>query len=120
MLHQAVLLAARNTELEEQLAVMTKRKTRKRKQIQKGGTMEYGEAAAQVAAKASVAAERSRKARGSGDQERAQPALRRCGNCGGTGHNTQTCKKDTEVSSESDASTTYAGSFFNSVEIGEL
>jgi hypothetical protein len=34
MLHQAVLLAARNTELEEQLAVMTKRKTRKRKRIQ--------------------------------------------------------------------------------------
>jgi hypothetical protein len=28
MLHQAVLLAARNTELEEQSAVMTKRKTR--------------------------------------------------------------------------------------------
>jgi hypothetical protein len=33
MLHQAVLLAARNTELEEQLAVMTKRNLRKRKRI---------------------------------------------------------------------------------------
>jgi hypothetical protein len=114
MLHQAVLLAARNTELEEQLAVMTKRKSRKRKRIQQGGTMEFGEAAAQVAAEASVAAERSKKARGSGDQERAQPALRRCGNCGETGHNARTCKKDTEVSSESDASTMYAGSLFNS------
>jgi hypothetical protein len=45
--------------------------------------MEYGEAAAQVAAEASVAAERSKKARGGGDQERAQLALRRYGNCGG-------------------------------------
>jgi hypothetical protein len=36
---QAVLLAARNTELEEQLAVMAKRKTRKHKRIQHGGTM---------------------------------------------------------------------------------
>ena len=50
---------------------MTKRKSRKRKRIQQGGTMEYGEAAAQVAAEVSVAAERSKKARGGGDQERA-------------------------------------------------
>jgi hypothetical protein len=71
MLHQAVLLAAQNSELKEQLAVMTKRKTRKRKRIQQGGTMEFGEAAAQVAAEASVAAERSEKACGGGDQERA-------------------------------------------------
>jgi hypothetical protein len=77
MLHQAVLLAARNTELEERLAVLTKRKTRKRKRIQQGGTMDYGEAAARVAAEASVAAERSMKARGGSNQERAQPALRR-------------------------------------------
>jgi hypothetical protein len=70
-----------------------------------------------VAAEASVVAERSKKARGGGDQERAQPALRRCGNCGGTGYNARTCKKDTEASSELDASTTYVGSLFNSDEI---
>jgi ribosomal protein L32 len=115
-LHQNALLVARNKELEEQLAVMTKRKSRKRKRIQQGGTIEYGEAAAQVAAEASVAAERSKKARRGGDQERAQPALRRCGNCGGTGHNARTCKKDIEASSESDASTAYAGSLFDGDE----
>jgi hypothetical protein len=120
MLHQNALQAARIYELEEQLAVITKQKSRKRKHIQHGGTMEYGEAAAQVAAEASVAAERSKKARGSGDQEPAQPALRRCGNCGGTGHNARTCKKDTEVSSESDVSTTYVGSLFDSDKIEEL
>jgi hypothetical protein len=79
--------------------------------------MEYGEAAAQVALEASVAAGRSKKARSGSDQERAQLALRRCGNCGRTGHNARTCKKDTEISSTLDASTTYIGSLFHSDKI---
>jgi hypothetical protein len=41
MLYQNVLQAARITELEEQLAVLTKRRSRKRKQIQQGGSVEY-------------------------------------------------------------------------------
>jgi hypothetical protein len=102
MLHQNALQAARITELEEQLAVVTKRKARKRTHLQHGGTLEYGTAAAQVAAEASVAPQRSKKARGGGGvYETAQPALRRCGNCGATGHNARTCRKDTEISSES-------------------
>jgi hypothetical protein len=120
ILHQNALLAARNHKLEEQLAVMTKRKSRKCKRIQQGGAMEYNEAAAQVAAEASVATKQLKKACSGGDQERAQPALWRCGNCGGTGHNVRTCKKDTGASSESDASTTYIGSLFDSNEIEEL
>jgi hypothetical protein len=114
MLHENALQAARISELEEQLAIMTKRKARKRKRIQHGGTMEYSEAASRVAVEAAVAAERSKKPRGSSGQERAQLGVRRCGNCGGTGHNARTCKKDTKISSESDASTTYAGSLFDS------
>ena len=82
--------------------------------------MEYGTAAAQVAAEASTAPQRSKKARGSGNQETAQPALRRCGSCGATRHNTRTCKKDIEISSELDRSTTYIGSLFNSDKIKEL
>jgi hypothetical protein len=120
MLHQNALQAARIHELEEQLAVMTKRKSRKRKRIQQGGTIEYGTAAAQVAAEASTAPQRSKKARGGGNQELAQPAVRRCGSCGGTEHNARTCRKDTEISSESDVSTTYVGSLFDSDEIEEL
>jgi hypothetical protein len=85
--------------------------------IQHSGIIEYSEAAAQVAAEASVAAKRSKKARSGGDQERAQPALRRCRNCGRTRHNARTCKKDTKISSKLDASTTYIGSLFNSDEI---
>jgi hypothetical protein len=112
MLHQNALQAARITELEEQLAAITKRKARKRKRLQHGGTLEYGKGAAQVAAEASIATERAKKARGSSNQERAQPALRRCGNCGGTGHNARTCKKDIEISSKSDRSTSYIDSLF--------
>jgi len=73
--------------------------------------MEYG------TAEASTAPQRSKKARGGSDQEPAQPALRRCGICGRTGHNARTCKKDIEISSESDTSTTYIGLLFNSDEI---
>jgi hypothetical protein len=51
-----------------------------------------------------MAASRSKKACGCGDQGTAQPALRRCGNCGETGHNARTCKKDTEEDSESELS----------------
>jgi hypothetical protein len=105
--------------LEEQLAVITKRKTRKRKRLQHGSTLEYGTAAARGAAEASAAPQRSKKARGSSNHETAQPALQRCGTCGGTGHNARTYKKDTEASSKSDPSTVYAGSLLNSDEIEE-
>ena len=104
MLHQNALLVARNRELEEQLAVMTKRKSRKRKWIQQGGTIEYGTAAAQVAVEASVAPQGSKKASSSSNQETARP----------TGHNARTYKKDIEISSESDSSTTDLESIINS------
>ena len=45
-----------------------------------------------------------RKARCGGDGERAQPAVRRCGNCKEIGHNARACTRDTEMSSESDVS----------------
>lgn len=105
MLHPVALMSSRITELEEQIAVLTKRKSRKRKRIQHGGTMEYGQGAAQVAAEASRALQGSKRARCTDGQERAQPGVRRCRNCGGTGHNARTCQVDRAASSESDAST---------------
>ncbi|KAK7178017.1 transposase [Paraphaeosphaeria sporulosa] len=107
MLHQNARQSARISELEEQLDVMTKRKSRKRKQLQKGGTLEYGETADQVAAEPSSTAQQSKKARGQGGQDRAPATQRRCGTCGGAGHNTRTCRQVEEVASESEASTQY-------------
>jgi hypothetical protein len=116
MLHQNALISARITELEEQLAVITKQKSRKRKRIQHSGTLEYREASTQVAAKATVARQSSKQSRGSNSHTTVTAGLRRCGNCGGTGHNARTCRKDIEVSSESDSSTQYIGSLFDSDE----
>ena len=110
MLHENVIIKARVRELEEQLAEIIKRKGRKRKQIQHGGTMEYGAAALSVAESATAACTVSKKARVGSSQERAQPGQRHCGNCGKTGHNARTCQKDTEEDSASDASASYAGS----------
>ena len=107
MLHENVLIKARVRALQEQLAVMTKRKSRKRKRIQQGGTMEYGTAAAQVAAEASTASRMVKKARSSGGAEQVQPTQRRCGICGDTGHNARTCQKGQEPASEPDAGILY-------------
>ena len=104
MLHKNILMEARVWELEEQLIEMTKRKACKRKRIQHGGTMEYGIAASYVATEVSIVPQLSKKARGSGGQEKAQPTQRHCRNCGETGHNARTCKIDEEEASESDAS----------------
>jgi len=63
MLHQNVLQAARITELEEQLAVLTKRRSRKRKQIQQGGSIEYGIGALQAGVDAGLSAQQSKRTR---------------------------------------------------------
>jgi hypothetical protein len=54
ILHQNALQAARITELEEQLAAITQRKTCKQKRIQQDGTMEYSEQSWQQASQAGL------------------------------------------------------------------
>ena len=116
MLHQNTLLAARVSELEQQLDTITKRKARKRKRIQHGGTIEYSVGSAKVATEASTATQQSKKTRRSVGLEQAQPAVRHCSSCGGIGHNARTCQKDIEGSSESDESIIFTGSLFDSDE----
>lgn len=69
-----------------------------------------------MAVGASMVSQPSKRARHSGGREIAQPALRRCGNCGGVGHYRQTCQNDLEVSSESNSSVNFIGSIFDSDE----
>lgn len=64
MLHQNALMSSRIAELEEQLEVTGKRKARKRKRIQHGGTLEYGVVSVRVAAEATAALQPSKKAQG--------------------------------------------------------
>lgn len=117
IMHQNSLLVACIYEVEEQIAVIIKRKSRKRKQIQHDSTIEYRNAAAQVALEASAAPQQSKKARSSGSKELAQRAVRRFRNCSRTGHNARTCKIDTEISSDLAASMSYASSLLKSDEI---
>ncbi|KAF1923464.1 uncharacterized protein M421DRAFT_75370, partial [Didymella exigua CBS 183.55] len=96
ILYKNILIKACVRELEEQLAVITKRKLCKRKQIQHSGILEYGLAASRVAAEACVS------------------TVQRCRNYSKTGHNAQTCQEGAETSSKSNASTQYARLLFNS------
>jgi hypothetical protein len=91
----------------EQLAVMTKRKERKRKRLQKGGTLEYSEAADRVAASASLLVNPPKKRRSGGALEGALLPQRRCGTCGETRHNARTCQKDAAESSNSECTLAY-------------
>ena len=102
MLHSNVLKDARIQELEEQSNEMTKRKSRKRKRIQKGGIVEYSEGAALVPDGSLSKPHSKKKARSSDSAERARPIVRRCGNCGEPGHYAKTCRKVTDWISESD------------------
>lgn len=110
MLHKNVLMEARVRELEKQLAEVTKRRGRKRKRIQTGGTLDFGAGASQAAESASASRTAVKKARGEGSQERALPGQRRCRTCGGTGHNSRTCQKDVEEDSPLDTSKSYEAS----------
>lgn len=81
MLRQNALLTARNRDLEEQLNAITKRQAQKQKRLQTGGTLEYGTAAEQVAAVASLPVKVAKKAHNSEALGKALPGQRRCGNC---------------------------------------
>jgi hypothetical protein len=70
MLHKNVLIKARVQELKEQVAKLTRRRGRKRKQIQTGGTIEFGAGVLQVAESASAACTTSKKGGSRGSQER--------------------------------------------------
>lgn len=100
MLHQNVLQSARITELEEQLAVLTRRRSRKRKRIQQGGAIEYGIGALQAAADTGTSAQQSKRSRDEAGREGALPTQRRCRNCGIAGHNARTCQQDRDAPSE--------------------
>lgn len=61
----------RTSELEEQLVAITKRKARKRKRLQYGGTLEYGKVADQVTAEVSIVTMQLKKTRGSSNKKKA-------------------------------------------------
>jgi hypothetical protein len=95
VMHTAALLKAQVADLKEANQAATKRKARKRKQIQKHGSLtgaEGAELAAQSAAREQLEDERRQEAAQSGQGKRAKT---HCSRCKELGHNSRTCKKDT-------------------------
>ena len=94
-MHKAALLHAEIDDLKKANAAATKRKARKRNQIQKHGSLtgaEGAERAAQIAATQQVEDKRRQEAAQSGQGQRARI---RCSRCKELRHNSRTCKKDT-------------------------
>jgi hypothetical protein len=98
--HKLVLLQKRIAELEAANEAATRRKSRKRKRIQQGGTL-TAEEGLQLTTLMESAARGGRKRR-AGDEadDPAQRRRGRCGRCGETGHNSRTCKQEAAVDSE--------------------
>jgi hypothetical protein len=91
----AELMRDRITSLERANETATKRRSRKKKRIQRQGTLTKGEGEDILAQKeADQQIEREKRQRGERSGLRRQ-ALARCTRCRETGHNSRTCKKET-------------------------
>ena len=90
--HQAELMWDWVATLEKALEEATKRKSCKRKRIQKGKDISFEAASQLVPVDNGTVGESTKKSRGKARADGAQPTQRRCGNCGETGHNARTCQ----------------------------
>jgi hypothetical protein len=93
-MHTATLIAQHNKQLQAANAAASKRKARKRKHIQKGGTLSQEEAQDLIAkreALALVEVERRKERRAAGGSSRGIPHYRTYSE---PGHNKRTCTKD--------------------------
>jgi hypothetical protein len=95
MMLSAELMRNRITSLERANEAATKRRQRKRKRIEKHGTLTKGEGE-DILAQKGADQRREREQRQGGKQSGlSRRALARCKRCRETGHNSRTCKKDT-------------------------
>jgi hypothetical protein len=100
MMHSATLMAQHNKQLEAANTAASERRSRKRKRIQKGGTLTQEEAddiVAQREALALAEAERREERRAVGGSSRGIP---HCSICSEPGHNKRTCTKDAAISED--------------------
>src|ERR1700677_764086 len=98
MAHSVTLLTAENRNLRKANEALSKRRRAKKTRVRQGGTLTVEDAQdilAQKDAAEQVARERREKQGGHGERE---VAVRRCGNCGETGHNARTCQVKAEMS----------------------
>jgi hypothetical protein len=100
MAHSMVLMQKRNLELQAANEAATRRRSYKRKRVQKEGTLTAKEGLRLTALKEFAARSDGKKAAKRVRAEEGEPTQRRCGRCGETGHNMRTCKQEAEIVSE--------------------
>jgi hypothetical protein len=102
----------RITSLKNTIEEATKRKSRKRKRIQQGGTLTYEAGLQLVPIENDTVVHSTKRSSGKSRGEGVQPTRRRCGTCGGTGHNARTCQivEDSTIESSSSDGSTINGS----------
>ena len=90
--HKLALAQKENAELRAANKAATQRKSHKRKQLQKEGTLTVEEGQHLLALREFGARSDGRKASKKARAEEAGPSQRRCGRCGNAGHNARTCQ----------------------------
>jgi hypothetical protein len=96
MAHSLVLVRNQVAELQAANEAATRRKSHKRKRIQREGTLTVSEGVRLTTLKEFNARSDGRRASRKARVETGTQCSRRCGTCGETGHNTRTCKNDVQ------------------------
>ncbi|KAJ8117104.1 hypothetical protein OPT61_g1625 [Boeremia exigua] len=94
--HKLVLAQQQIAELQAANEAATRRKSHKRKRVQKEGTLIVEDGQRLAALKEFGARGDGKRAKKQVRAQEGEPAQRRCGRCNQTGHNTRTCKINVE------------------------
>jgi hypothetical protein len=100
MAHQIVLMRNQVAELQAANKAATQRKSRKRKRVQKEGTLTVEEGVRLTTLKEFNARSDGKKAKKRARVEVGEPSQRRCSRCSEAGHNSRTCKQEAAIDSE--------------------
>jgi hypothetical protein len=98
--HKLVLSQKRISELEAANEAATRRRSHKRRRIQKEGTLTIEEGGQLTALKEFGARSDGKKAKKGVRTKAGEPSQRHCRRCGEAGHNTRTCKQVEVIDSE--------------------
>lgn len=104
VMHQVALLTEECDRLRETNHILSKRRRTKNKQLQSGGSLTIEESQVLRKQKGDGEDVESDQGESSRHRKRAATGKRRCGICGGTGHNARTCQADIETSHDDDSS----------------
>ena len=94
-MHSAVLLRDQVSALQQANELATKRRARKKKRIQREGTLTVAEGAEIVTQKAAEQHLQQERCQEAGQSSVGRRAAPRCGRCKESGHNSRTCQKET-------------------------